>query len=121
MMDKDNGVTFTINGGQVNISKGSSTLYANQYNGSNNTQLSELENIIKVITENISSLEKQKADELMDIIDMARTELAKPTPQPSRLRNCVTLLGPMFTIANGVPALLANLHKLQDLLLQFIK
>lgn len=38
----------------------------------------------------------------MDIIDMAKTELAKPAPQPSRLRNCVTLLGPMFTVAKAV-------------------
>ena len=31
-MDKDNGVIFTVNGGQLNISKDDSTLYANQYN-----------------------------------------------------------------------------------------
>lgn len=121
IMDKDNGVIFTVNGGQLNISKDDSTLYANQYNTSNNSQQEELENVIKAIKEDISSLEKQKADELMDIIDMAKTELAKPAPQPSRLRNCVTLLGPMFTVANGIPTLLANLHGFQDLILQIIK
>ena len=121
IMDKDNGVIFTVNGGQLNISKDDSTLYANQYNTSNNSQQEELENVIKAIKEDISSLEKQKADELMDIIDMVKTELAKPAPQPSRLRNCVTLLGPMFTVANGIPTLLANLHGFQDLILQIIK
>ena len=121
IMDKENGVIFTVNGWQLNISKDDSTLYANQYNTSNNSQQEELENVIKAIKEDISSLEKQKADELMDIIDMAKTELAKPAPQPSRLRNCVTLLGPMFTVANGIPTLLANLHGFQDLILQIIK
>ena len=54
-------------------------------------------------------------------MDIANTELIKPVPQPSRLRNCLTLLGPMFTVANGIPVLIENLHKLQELILQFVK
>lgn len=121
MVDKDNKTIYTMNGVQFNISKDDSTLYANQYNVDNNKKIFELENIIKTITDNIYFLEKQKADELIDIMDMIKNELIKPTPQPSRLRNCLTLLGPMFTVANGVPVLIENLHKLQDLILTFIK
>lgn len=121
MTDKENGVTITVNGGQFNISKDDSTLYATQYNVDHNGQLFELENIIKTITDNVYLLEKQKADELIDIVDIAKKELIKPAPQPSRLRNCLTLLGPMFTVANGIPVLIENLHKLQELILQFVK
>lgn len=121
MTDKENGVTITMNGGQFNISKDDSTLYVTQYNVDHNSQLFELENIIKTITDNLYLLEKQEADELIDIVDIAKTELIKPVPQPSRLRNCLTLLGPMFTVANGIPVLIENLHKLQELILQFVK
>lgn len=121
MIDKENGLTVTVNGGQFNISKDDSTLYVTQYNVDNNSRLFELENIIKTITDNVYLLEKQKADELIDIVDIIKTELIKPVPQPSRLRNCLTLLGPMFTVANGIPVLIENLHKLQEIILPLIK
>lgn len=121
MIDKDDNATFTMNGVQFNISKDDSTLYVTQYNVDNNKQLFELENIIKVIADNIYSLEKQKADKLMDIVEMVKAELIRPVPQSSRLRNCLMLLEPMFTVANGVPVLIENLQKLQKLILTFIK
>ena len=48
----------------------------------------------------MSELKKEDAEEIMDIVDMAREELAKPQPKVSRLRNCIALIAPMMTIAN---------------------
>lgn len=47
---------------------------------------------------------------------MAMEELKKPEPKVSRLRNCLALIAPMFTIANGIPTLANNLQRLQELI-----
>ena len=52
---------------------------------------------------------------------MAKEELAKPEPKASRLRNCVSLIAPMFTIANGIPTLVENLQKLVDYITPYIR
>ncbi len=52
---------------------------------------------------------------------MAKEELVKPEPKVSRLRNCVTLIAPMLTIANGIPALANSLQKLVDYIKPFIR
>lgn len=119
-MKEKNNMMITINGGQFNMSKDTSTLNANQYNWDNNIN-SELESIINAITDNIYELEKEMADQLLDIVEMAKSELIKPTPRPSILRNCIVLLAPMITIINGTPKLVENLNKLSELIKSFLK
>lgn len=119
-MNRENDMNITVNGGQLNISRDMSTLYVNQYNSDNNIH-SELESIINEIMGDMYTLEKETASQLEDVVDMAKTELTKQTPQQSRLRNCLALLAPIITLANGTPKLLENLHKLQDLISSFIK
>ena len=64
---------------------------------------------------------KEDAEEIRDIVDLAKEELAKPEPKVSRLRNCLTLIAPMFTIANGIPTLVGNLQKLADYITPYIR
>lgn len=116
MMDNKN-VSFTVHGGQVNIASGNATINATQNNG---LSASELDDIIKKITENLSGLKKEEADEITDIVEMVKEELVKPEPKVGRLRNCLTLIAPMFTIANGIPTLATNLQKLQEYISSYI-
>lgn len=113
-----NGMVINMSGGQLNFAKDNATIYATQNNGVNGR---ELDDIIKGIMENISELEKEDADEITDVVEMTKNELIKPEPKISRLRNCLTLIAPMFTIANGIPALAVNLKKLQEFIMQYIK
>ena len=113
-----NGMVINMSGGQLNFAKENATINATQNNGDNGR---ELDDIIKGIMENISGLKREDADEITDVLEMAKNELIKPEPKISRLRNCLTLIAPMFTIANGIPTLAANLQKLQELIMQYIK
>lgn len=117
-MENRNGITFNITGGQVNFSKDSANLNATQNNGISGN---ELDVIIKAIKDNLSELKKEEADEIIDVVDMAKDELTKPEPKTSRLRNCITLIAPMMTIANGIPVLANNLQKLYEFIMQYIK
>lgn len=110
-------ILFTVNGGQVNVASGNATIHAIQNNGVN---AKELDDIIKGIMENLSDLKKRDADEIADIVEMTKEELAKTEPKVSRLRNCLTLIAPMFTIANGIPTLATNLQRLQDFISLYI-
>ena len=110
-MGLDENIIWNVNGGQVNVASGNATINATQNNGVNGK---ELDDIIKGIIENLTDLKKEDADEIVDVIEMAREELIKPEPKVSRLRNCLALIAPMFTIANGIPTLVANLQKLQE-------
>lgn len=117
MMD-DKNVTYNVHGGQLNIASDNATIYATQNNG---ISANELDSIIKGIIENLSDLKKEDADEIRDAVDMAKEELSKSEPKTSRLRNCVTLIAPMITIANGIPALASNLQKLIDYIAPYIR
>lgn len=117
-MMSTNGVVINMNGGQFNLAKDNATINATQNNGVNGN---ELDDIMKGIMENLSDLKKEDADEIADIVEMAKDELTKPEPKVSRLRNCLALITPMFTIANGIPTLAANLQKLQEFIIQYIK
>lgn len=117
-MENKNSMIFNISGGQVNVAKDNATVNAVQ---NNSVSKSELDNIIKNIMDNLSDLRKEDVDGIEDVIDMAREELTKPEPKSNRLRNCLTLIAPMITIANGIPALATNLQKLQDFIIQYIK
>ncbi len=111
-------INMNMNGGQFNLAKDNATINATQNNGVNGN---ELDDIIKGIMENLSDLKKEDADEIADIVEMTKDELAKPEPKISRLRNCLALIAPIFTIANGIPTLAANLQRLQEVIIQYIK
>lgn len=111
-------MTFNVNGGQAIVAKDNATVYATQNNG---VTTNELDAIIKGIIDNLSDLKKEDAEEIKDVVDMAKEELANPEPKVSRLRNCLTLIAPMFTIVNGIPTLASNLHRLVDYITSYIK
>lgn len=113
IMDVKKGTIWNVSGGQVNVASGNATIHATQNSGVN---ANELDDVIKGIMSNLSTLKKEDSDEIADAVEMAKNELIKPEPKVSRLRNCLTLIAPMFTIANGIPALAANLQKLQELI-----
>lgn len=113
----NNSMIINMNGGQLNFARDNATINATQNNGINGN---ELDDIIKGIMENLSELKKEDADEIADIIEMAKDELTKPEPKVSRLRNCLALIASMFTIANGIPTLADNLQKLQEFISLYI-
>lgn len=114
----DGRMTFNMNGGQFNLAKDNATINATQNNG---VKVDELESIIKGIMDNLSNLKKEDEESIRDIVEMAKKELAKPEPKTGRLRNCLSLIAPMITIANGIPALVGNLQKLADFITPYIK
>lgn len=114
----NSGTIINMNGGQLNFAKDNATINATQNNGVNGN---ELDDIIKGIMENLLELKKEDADEIADIVEMSKEELTKQEPKVSRLRNCLALIAPMFTIANGIPTLAANLQRLQEVIIQYIK
>ena len=105
-------------GGQFNYAKGNATIKATQNNGIN---ANELDEIIKGIMNNLSGLKEEDAENIRDVVEMAKEELTKPEPKTGRLRNCLSLIAPMITVANGVPVLMDNLQKLMDYITPFIK
>lgn len=113
IMDKKESNVWNVNGGQVNVASGNATIHATQNNGVSGK---ELDDIIKGIKDSLSDLKKEDADKIADIVELAEDELIKPEPKVSRLRNCLALIAPMFTIANGIPTLANNLQRLQELI-----
>lgn len=118
-MMEDKNMTINVSGGQFSYARDSATINAVQYN--NGANANELNDIIKGIMENLSGLNKKDADEIADTVDMAKEELAKPEPKVSRLRNCLSLIAPMFTVANGIPTLVGNLQKLVDYITPYVR
>lgn len=112
-MGLDENIVWNVNGGQVNVASGNATIHATQINGVNGK---ELDDIIKGIMDSLSDLKKEDADKIADIVELAKDELTKPEPRVGRLRNCLALIAPMFTIANGIPTLANNLQRLQELI-----
>jgi len=117
-MENRSGVVFNITGGQVNFAKDNATIHAIQNNGIGGN---ELDVIIKGIKENLSALNEEDAERVMDAVDTAKEELAKPEPKKGRLKNCISVIVEMVTLANGVPVLVDNLQKLQDFIEKIIK
>lgn len=113
-MGAEKETVWNVNGKQVIIANDNSTVNVAQNNGWSETD--ELEEIIKGIMDNISTLKEEEADEIKDVIEMAKKELTSPKPKSSGLKNCIKLIAPMFTIANGMPVLLSNLQRLYDLI-----
>ena len=100
-----------ISGGQINIARDRAIINARQNNG---IHKSELDSIIQGIMKELPNLRKEEADKITDIVEMAEEELGKPEPRVSRLRNCLSLIAPMVTVANGVPTLMDNLQRLKE-------
>ena len=115
-IDKRN-MTVNISGGQVNIAKDNATINAIQNNWMDGN---EFETIIQVIKDNLSGLKKEDANELLDVLEQVKEEIDKEKPKKSRLQNCLKLIAPMITIANGIPVLATNLQKLHDIIIQYI-
>jgi hypothetical protein len=111
--------TVNVSNGQAIFAKGKAKVKVKQINNAG-VNVKDLEYIVKCIKENLSELSAEDAESIEDVVDIAKEELSKPAPKASRLRNCVTLLAPMFTIANGVPALVSNLQKLMDYINPYI-
>ena len=109
--------TINVNGGQYIEVNDSATANVTQNNG---VTANELDSIIKTIKANLGGLEKENAEAITNAVEMAGEELMRPEPRAGRLKNCVTLISPMFTIANGIPVLLNNLQKLVDYITRFI-
>lgn len=114
---EEKNVTYNVYGGQLSLASDNATIYATQNNGVSGN---ELDKIIQDIVQNLSELEKEDAENIKDIAEMAKEELEKPEPKVSRLRNCVTLIAPMFTVANGIPSLVNNLQRLVDYITPYI-
>ena len=115
-MNKRN-MTVNISGGQVNIAKDNATINAIQNNGLDGN---EFETIIQAIKDNLSGLKKEDGDEILDVLEQVKEEIDKEKPKKSRLQNCLKLIAPMITIANGIPVLATNLQKLHDIIIQCI-
>ena len=115
-MNKRN-MIVNISGGQVNIAKDNATINAIQNNGLDGN---EFETIIQAIKDNLSGLKKEDGDEILDVLEQVKEEIDKEKPKKSRLQNCLKLIAPMITIANGIPVLATNLQKLHDIIIQCI-
>lgn len=117
-------------GGQVSYATDNSQIVAKQIIGESET---EFEQLCNDILKELSHLKQEDADTVSHTIDMLKDELAQPTSdmlkdepaQPTSrkdlLRNAVTLLAPMITIANGFPALAQNLQSLVSYIQSLIR
>lgn len=117
MCMKDKGIIFNVNGGQVNFAQDNATINATQNNGVSGD---ELEKIVKSIMDNLKELDKEDADKIVDVVEMAREELVRPEPRPGRLRNCLSLITPMIAVANGIPVLADNLQKFMNFIQMYV-
>lgn len=108
-MGLDEESTFIVSGGQVNIANDNSTINVTQNNGIDEK---ELDKLITVITDNISSLEEENREMLNDTLELVKEELSKQRPKVSRLKNCVTLLSPIMGIAVNTPKLVSGISNL---------
>lgn len=116
-MDNKKAVIYNINGGQVNIANGYSTINANQ---SNEIANNELENIVRQIMMNLSKIDNVDAQQITDVIEIVKEEITKPEPKASRLRNCIAILAPLISITNGIPILAENLQAFANFIASYI-
>lgn len=110
-MGFDENIVWNVNGGQVNIASGNAIINATQNESVNNA---ELENIIKNIMDNVSGLDKEDADTIIDSVEMIREEIMKLEPKRNIISSGIKLLTSMISIANGIPALAENIQKFID-------
>ena len=106
-MGLDENIVWNVSGGQVNYARDNATVYATQNNGASIKELAEL---AKAITDDLSELNKEDADTIIDSLDMINEELMKPEPKRKIISNGIKLLAPMISIANGIPTLANNIQ-----------
>ena len=116
-MGIDENVVWNVSGGQVNVASGNATINAVQNNGSTGK---ELEDIVKVILENLSGLGQEDAETIKDSVEMIREEMLKAEPKKRTISNGIKLLAPMISIANGIPTLGNNIQQLIDMASAFM-
>lgn len=116
-MGLDENVTWNVSGGQVNIASGNAVINATQNNGA---VMAEMENLIKNILCEVSLLEKDDAETIIDSIEMIQEELLKPEPKGKIISNGIKLLAPMISIANGVPSLVNNIQKFINMVSTYV-
>ena len=115
-MNKGN-TTININGKQINIAKDNSTINALQNSQMN---ISELETIFEAIRRNLTGLNKEYVDEILDVLEQVNDEFNKEIPKKSRLKNYLKIISTMITVANGVPVFVKNLQNLYNYIINFI-
>lgn len=116
-MGLDESTIWNVSGGQVNIAMNHATINAVQNNGSTEN---EIERLVNNILDNLSEIEKESADTIVDAVEMIKDEIIKPEPKDRIIRNGIKLLAPMITIANGIPALADNIQEFIDYVTAYI-
>lgn len=116
-MGLDENIIWNVSGGQVNVANDNAVINATQNNG---VEMTEIENLIKNIMDNVYSLEKDNVETIVDSIEMIRDELQKPEPRGKIISNGIKLLAPMISIANGIPTLAAHIQKFIDMVTPFV-
>ena len=116
-MGMDEKMYWNVSGGQVNIASDNATINAIQNKG---IQSDELDKIVKAIINNVSSVDKEDAETIVDSVNMIKDELLKPEPKRTIISNGIKLLAPMISIVNGIPALTTNIQNLIDFATQFL-
>lgn len=116
-MGMDEKMYWNVSGGQVNVASDNATINATQNNG---IQSDELDKIVKAIIDNVSSVNKEDAETIVDSVNMIKDELLKPEPKRTIISNGIKLLAPMISIVNGIPALTTNIQNLIDYATQFL-
>ena len=117
-MGMDEKMYWNVSGGQVNVASDNATINATQNNG---IQSDELDRIVKAIMDNLSSVNKEDAETIVDSVSMIKDELLKPEPKRTIISNGIKLLAPMISIVNGIPTLTTNIQNLIDFASQFLR
>lgn len=116
-MGMDEKMYWNVSGGQVNVASDNATINATQNNG---IQSDELDKIVKAIMDNVSSVNKEDAETIVDSVNMIKDELLKPEPKRTIISSGIKLLAPLVSIVNGIPALATNMQKFIDFATQFL-
>lgn len=116
-MGLDENTVWNVNGGQVNYARDGATITAEQNNG---VLKDELEKIMDAIKCNLSEIEQDDAETIIDSAEMIKEEIMKPEPKKKIISNGIKLLTPMITIANGIPTLAMNIQKFIEFVTPYI-
>lgn len=118
-MDKmKKGMTINVrDNAQLNLAQDNGVVYATQNNG---LKVDEVNNLVKNIMDNLSSLSKDDSETVKDAIEMIQ-EVMKTKPKEKIISNGIKLLAPIISIANGTPVLLENLQKFVEYAKTFVR
>ena len=116
-MGLDENMVWNVSGGQVNYARDNATITAKQNNG---ISIDEMENIIGSIKSNLSEIEQDDAETILDSVEMIKEEIMKPKPQKKIISNGIKLLASMIAVASGIPTLTESIQKFIDLVTPYI-